>query len=164
MLSNIIELTDHMFWADSHMWEVTIKLEHHKEVDSLLKLLVHLHLAQYAFLNIFNNQSLEGIERVKFDNLNDLSDWKSELKKNYKVFLSTLSDEKLEQIINIPWAKKVEEELKIKSKYITLFQALNQVIMHSTYHRGQVVKKIRELGEKPPLTDYIYWLLLGKPK
>lgn len=36
--------------------------------------------------------------------------------------------------------------------------------MHTTYHRGQLNTKIRELGGEPPLTDFIYWVGLDKPK
>jgi uncharacterized damage-inducible protein DinB len=36
--------------------------------------------------------------------------------------------------------------------------------MHSTYHRGQVNARLRELGIEPPLTDYIAWIWFGRPE
>jgi uncharacterized damage-inducible protein DinB len=45
----------------------------------------------------------------------------------------------------------------------TMRETMLQVAMHSTYHRGQVNARLRELGAEPPLTDYIAWLWMGKP-
>jgi len=34
---------------------------------------------------------------------------------------------------------------------------LTHVVNHGTHHRGQVIRKIRELGHVPPNTDFIYY-------
>ena len=34
---------------------------------------------------------------------------------------------------------------------------------HSTYHRGQVNARLREIGAEPPLVDYIAWLWFDRP-
>jgi uncharacterized damage-inducible protein DinB len=44
-----------------------------------------------------------------------------------------------------------------------MHETINQVIQHSTYHRAQINKRIRELGEEPPFTDFIYWAWINKP-
>lgn len=41
-----------------------------------------------------------------------------------------------------------------------LKEKLHQV---STYHRGQANSRLRELGGKPPLVDYIAWIWFGRP-
>jgi uncharacterized damage-inducible protein DinB len=33
-----------------------------------------------------------------------------------------------------------------------------QVILHSEHHRGQVAMRLRALGAKPPVLDYIVWV------
>ncbi|MGH9902557.1 MAG: DinB family protein, partial [Pyrinomonadaceae bacterium] len=38
-----------------------------------------------------------------------------------------------------------------------------QVVLHGTYHRGQVNARLKEVGGVPPLVDYIAWLWLGRP-
>ena len=38
-----------------------------------------------------------------------------------------------------------------------------QVCSHSTYHRGQVNARLREIGAEPPLVDYIAWLWFERP-
>jgi uncharacterized damage-inducible protein DinB len=31
------------------------------------------------------------------------------------------------------------------------------LVNHATYHRGQVVAQLRQLGHAPPATDLVYW-------
>jgi uncharacterized damage-inducible protein DinB len=36
-------------------------------------------------------------------------------------------------------------------------QVLLHFVNHATYHRGQVVSQMRQLGYSPPSTDLVYW-------
>ena len=38
-----------------------------------------------------------------------------------------------------------------------------QVFSYTTYHRGQVATRERELGGEPPLVDFSDWVWAGKP-
>jgi uncharacterized damage-inducible protein DinB len=40
---------------------------------------------------------------------------------------------------------------------------LLQALMHSQHHRGQNASRMRELGVKPPMTDYVIWYAVGTP-
>jgi uncharacterized damage-inducible protein DinB len=40
---------------------------------------------------------------------------------------------------------------------------MQQVVMHSEHHRGQNAVRLRELGGAMPPTDYIYWIVEGRP-
>ena len=46
---------------------------------------------------------------------------------------------------------------------VTLGDTAWQVFSHSTYHRGQMATRIRELGGEPPAVDYIYWAWTRRP-
>jgi uncharacterized damage-inducible protein DinB len=35
--------------------------------------------------------------------------------------------------------------------------------MHSAHHRGQALRRLRELGVEPPLCDFIVWIWTGRP-
>jgi uncharacterized damage-inducible protein DinB len=35
---------------------------------------------------------------------------------------------------------------------------MRHVVNHATYHRGQLVTLLRQLGRTPPPTDYTRWL------
>jgi uncharacterized damage-inducible protein DinB len=39
----------------------------------------------------------------------------------------------------------------------TLQDLLIHVVNHSTYHRGQIASMIRQLGTKPPQTDFVFF-------
>lgn len=39
-----------------------------------------------------------------------------------------------------------------------------QVTTHSTYHRGQINARFKELGGEPGNVDFIIWIWLGKTK
>ncbi len=39
-----------------------------------------------------------------------------------------------------------------------LGELMRHVVNHATYHRGQLVAMLRQLGRTPPSTDYIRWL------
>jgi uncharacterized damage-inducible protein DinB len=44
-----------------------------------------------------------------------------------------------------------------------VFQVIMHVLNHSTYHRGQIVNMLRQLGiEKIPQTDMIVWARMKK--
>lgn len=42
-----------------------------------------------------------------------------------------------------------------------LGELMRHVVNHATYHRGQVVTMLRQLGAVPPATDYVRWLREG---
>ena len=45
----------------------------------------------------------------------------------------------------------------------TVAEVMLQAIMHGQHHRGQNAIRLRRLGLDPPTTDYIAWVLTGKP-
>jgi uncharacterized damage-inducible protein DinB len=40
---------------------------------------------------------------------------------------------------------------------------LVQALTHGQHHRGQNAARMRALGVKPPMTDFIYWYAIGRP-
>jgi len=38
------------------------------------------------------------------------------------------------------------------------------VALHSSYHRGQVVRRLRELAVEAPLSDFLAWIWLDRPE
>ena len=40
---------------------------------------------------------------------------------------------------------------------------LLQALTHSQHHRGQNASRMRQLGAKPPMTDYVLWYAFGRP-
>jgi uncharacterized damage-inducible protein DinB len=63
-------------------------------------------------------------------------------------FLGTLTDGDLERPLEY-------NNIKGEACRFALGDALYQVVNHSTYHRGQAVTQLRQLGAAPPATDFL---------
>ena len=64
----------------------------------------------------------------------------------------------------MPWVATYEAKLGRTFSTPTLGETMLQVASHSTYHRGQVNARLREVGGEPPLVDYIAWIWFGRPE
>ena len=73
-----------------------------------------------------------------------------------KAFLEGLSAERLAQTIS--YVNFAGEAWRY-----SLGDALLHVANHGTYHRGQVVTLLRQLGKEPIGTDYLRWIDEGTP-
>jgi uncharacterized damage-inducible protein DinB len=164
MLQEIKELSDHMFWADMTIWSEVRKIKQDKDTKNIFDLLFHLHSVQHAYLSIWKDESLRYFGKIKFDKLDEIYEWALDFHKKYRIFINDLEDSKLHMKIKIPWTGQLENKLRKPPEDANLIQTIHQVIMHSTYHRGQINKEIRKIGGEPPLTDLIYWIWLGKPE
>ncbi len=70
--------------------------------------------------------------------------------KNYEDSLKILESKSLYSLIDYKTSKGLAFQNIIKD---ILFHIVN----HSTYHRGQVIARIREAGFEPVSTDYIFF-------
>ena len=162
MLVNIKELSDHMYWADSKVWSEIKKISQDSNIQTILDLVYHLHSVQYAYLCIWKKESLASLPKNEFKDIVEITVWGETIHNQFRTFLKSLDDIQLNNSISIPWTKRVEKKIGRPAEKVSLLQSINQVILHSTYHRGQINTKIRELGGEPPLTDFIYWIWINK--
>lgn len=65
-----------------------------------------------------------------------------QVEKSQQAFLMTLTDDSLNQL------------LPFRARHIKLTFLMQHVANHATYHRGQVAFMLRQLGVKPPATDF----------
>jgi uncharacterized damage-inducible protein DinB len=65
-------------------------------------------------------------------------------------FLASLTEEQL--AAEFTWTS-----LEGENRTAPFRQVLLHVVNHSSYHRGQVVAQLRQLGHQPPSTDLVYW-------
>jgi uncharacterized damage-inducible protein DinB len=163
MSQEIKTLSEHMFWADMIVWSEVKRIQQDKDTKNIFDLFFHLHSVQHAYLSIWKDESLKYFGRIKFNNLDEVYEWALDFYKKYRIFINDLDDNNLQKIIKIPWTGQLEKKLGKPPESSNLIQTIYQVIMHSTYHRGQINKEIRRIGGEPPTTDFIYWIWLGKP-
>jgi uncharacterized damage-inducible protein DinB len=66
-------------------------------------------------------------------------------------WISTVSEEQLKEIFHY-------QNMKGEQFEQPLYEVLLHLFNHSTYHRGQLVTMLRQLGvEKIPATDFVHW-------
>lgn len=157
------ELYRHMEWADVTVWRAV--LAHGSSDPRLRDWLVHLHLVQRAFLQVWTGRPVREVLRKpeEFASLDDVRAWSEPYYPEAHAFLSSVTADRLAAPLELPWAARLVESLGRTPEATSLGETCFQVASHSTYHRGQVNARLREIGGEPPLVDYIAWLWLGRP-
>ena len=159
----ISNLFTHMQWADTEVWKV-IKQSPNVENDKKIKsLLYHIHLVQFLFFQIWKNEEVKYAKVEEFENLEALKNWSIENYKYINDFLNNITEEKLNDVAQIPWSKKYSEKIGKDVPRISIKGSMLQVVSHSTHHRAQLNMKLKKLGCAPPMVDFIVWLWEGKP-
>jgi uncharacterized damage-inducible protein DinB len=162
---NINALTDlyrHMEWADAAAWSSVLASESGQVDAKLRDYLYHLHVVQCAFLRTWRGEPREA-PYPTFNDAPSLMLWGRTYYNEAFAYLGTLSDEKVSELMPVPWAEMVERMLGHPPKTTTIGETVLQVALHSQYHRGQINARLREVGGEPPLVDYIAWVWLGRP-
>lgn len=54
--------------------------------------------------------------------------------------------------------ERLMERLKVRDSEYTLAELVQHILNHSTYHRGQVAVLLRQIGHRPPSTDFRLFL------
>lgn len=157
-------LLSHIMWADAEVWKKILPFEAAYNDERIKKLLYHLHQVQYAFYFLWNELPMEIPKPEEFSDLKSIAKWGFEYQQKLDEFLSSsISDEK-DRVIQIPWSVFMERKIGKKVVPATLEETMLQVASHSTYHRGQINSRFRELGGEPAMVDFIAWVWLGKAK
>lgn len=117
---------------------------------SLLGTLSHILGSQRRWLARFTGQQFAGAPA--FPDFESLAAGWSETAAELEFFLASLTEEQL--TAEITW---VDTEGPVYTR--PLWQPVCHMVNHSTYHRGQVVSLLRQLGYEPPHTDMIRFFL-----
>jgi uncharacterized damage-inducible protein DinB len=157
------DLMRHMEWADARVWETALDLPEALADASMRERLHHVHATQWAYLQIWNGEPVDLPELSTFEDLRAIGGWGGECHRRMAGLLDDLDDGALEGLVDIPWSDELVKRWG-KACPATLAETILQVVYHSTYHRGQVNTRLRELGGEPPLTDYIIWIWMDRPE
>ena len=154
-------LFDHMEWADALVWRAAVAAP---PDDTVREKLHHIHLTQHAFLSLWSRKEPAYIALSAFSDNESLIRWGRGAHDEIRNVLAKLEESELDRPLDVPWARRFGSRLGIEPASVTLYETLMQLPQHSTYHRGQVNLRLRQLGVEPPLTDFIAWAWLGKPE
>ena len=158
----IDELVQHMEWADSVVFSAILGQPQAEGDEVLLKRLRHIHLVQKAFFDVWQHQPVNPHTTDSFNSF-ELAVFAELLHRKIREFQNALSAGDLDRVIHLPWSEHVSSNLGFEIANPSLGQTLLQVTAHSSYHRGQVNSRLRELGIDPPMTDFIAWVWAQKP-
>ncbi len=158
------DLYRHMEWADAAVWRGALAHPPAACDARLRDLLLHLHTVQRAFLRVWTKQELTFPEGDAFPTIAAVREWSYPVYADAMQFLDSVASDALERPVVMPWAAQLATRLGRQPAAPTLAETIFQVTSHSTYHRGQVNARLRELGAEPPLVDFIAWVWFGRPE
>lgn len=162
-LAALRELLLHMEWADAAIWRAALGHPAAVSDPRLRDLLLHLHGVQRAFLTMWTDVPLTFPQSADFPDIAAVQSWSQGYYAEVAAFVATLDDASLTRIVEMPWLAEFERSSGRRFERPSLAETLFQVTSHSTYHRGQVNARLREVGGEPPLVDYIAWVWFGRP-
>jgi uncharacterized damage-inducible protein DinB len=146
-------------WANRKLLDAVSLLTHEEltrdmstSYKSVLGTLLHIFWAEWVWLERCLGRS-PGEHELPVADLRDAAAvgarWRS-LESDQQRFVETLTADALARRIAYrnfagePWE-------------YTLAHMLQHVVNHSSYHRGQVVTLLRQLGRQPPMTDFLFY-------
>lgn len=162
-IDTIKDLFRHMEWADGAVMAAVLAHPDAAVDEKLMQCLNHIHGVQRVFLQIWRAENFTPA-LPEFTDARHLADWARGWYREADAVLDSIDGERLNQVLDVPWAGMVEERLGRKPETTTLGETALQVAIHTAYHRGQANARLRELGGKPPLVDYIAWVWCGRPE
>lgn len=154
------DLLLYMLWADRLMLKAVREVKPEDltrdagiSFGSLLGTMVHMLGSQRLWLSRFAGNPIE--RRPGLADFPDLPSWIQgweETAAGVEAFLAALTDEQL--AAEITWTDTAGP-----TRTLPLWQPVLHMVNHNTYHRGQVVSLMRQLGYEPPHTDLIRFFL-----
>jgi uncharacterized damage-inducible protein DinB len=158
-IGEVKELFGYGNWANALIFETASALSeeqlHHSVASSFPSVggtLAHIVGAEWVWLRRWLGESPSSFpDWVTNPVPGELRARLSAVEQEREVFLAGLSDTDLSQTVSY-------RTLGGQTFSDPLANLMKHVVNHSTYHRGQVVTQLRQLGQKPPSTDLILYL------
>ncbi|MGQ0560863.1 MAG: DinB family protein [Gemmatimonadota bacterium] len=143
-------------WATTRLLEATVALSapdlardlgtSHRSVKGTL---VHVLWAEWIWLERWRGVSPKHVfADDDYPDLDAIASRVSEVARDQREFIAALTDDHL-------LARLSYENLYGERWEYTLGQMMHHVVNHSSYHRGQVVTLLRQMGHSPPPTDFL---------
>jgi len=156
------QLVRHMAWADATLWDAALALPATREDARIRALLHHIHACQWAYLLLMRAEEVTLPELEDFEDAASLRSWGKQYHGELDRFVSALDPADLDRLVQLPWAGQLADRLgTIHPPDVR--QSFLQVTSHSTYHRGQINTRIRQVGGEPPLIDFVAWIWMAQP-
>jgi uncharacterized damage-inducible protein DinB len=160
-LADCRALLGHAEWADALVWSRVTAAG--LEDGELRARLHHLHMVQWAYLHAWRGEPVRPRELGTFPTMAAVRAWAREYYRELPACLASASAEDVAREVRFPWAERLVQRFgHVQPARWT--DSVLQVALHSSHHRGQVARRLRELEAEAPLTDYIAWVWTGRPE
>lgn len=158
-IADIQKLFDYMYWANCQMWQCVVQIDEsqrntdlHYSLGSVQSQLVHMVSIENLWINYLWHGEVEFLDQQLLPTLTHIREEWDALEDEIRDYLTTLSDDDLEQIIepkffNLP-------PLKLRD-------ILLQIVNHATDHRAQILAGLHRLGGPTIAQDYLRYLSLS---
>lgn len=156
MLDLIRDLYAHQEWADAAQWQAILASDAARQDADLKARLVHLHGAQQVWLGRWQGLSLGFPKPEDHASIEDTFHFAQACHAALRAYLSLRKDADLAEPVT--YTNLAGE---------TFTQPLSELVihlaMHSQYHRGQIMTRLKQVGGQAVDVDYIFWIWKGRP-
>lgn len=119
---------------------------------SIAGTLVHILWSEWIWLRRWQGESPKRVFTLdEFTGLDAIESFWDEVDSERAAFITRLTDERL--ITRFSY-----ENLQGERWEYSLAHMMQHVVNHSSYHRGQLVTLLRQIGQRPPATDFLVFL------
>ena len=151
-------LYDYNAWANRRQLEAAGKVASEdflkpmgSSFGSLRDTLAHIYGAEFIWLERFQGRSPSSLpDGTQFQDLTSLREEWLKLEPRLLAFVGGLKQEDLNRVMEY-------KTLKFGVYANPLWQSMQHLVNHGTYHRGQVTTLLRQLGAQPVLTDLMHF-------
>ena len=151
-------LYDYNAWANHRQLEAASKLTSEaflkpmgSSFDSVRDTLGHIYGAEWLWLERFQGRSPSSLPDVtQITDVKSLEERWGEFEPRLLTFVRGLAQSDLDRVMEY-------ETLKFGVYQNPLWQSMQHLVNHGTYHRGQVTTLLRQLGARPILTDLMHF-------
>ncbi len=151
-------------WATKKILDIILTLSEEKQMvevpssfSSLYKTVFHMWDAESIWW-----QRMKLIDRIIIPSVNINGDMQEvsaglmQQSKQWAEWITNASEMAIDHVFHYQDTKKVQYKQPI-------YEMLLHVFNHGTYHRGQLINQLRQLGvEKLPSTDFVTWVRVKK--
>ncbi len=151
-------------WASQRIMDVILALLEDKQMtevpssfNSLYKTVLHMLDAENIWWQRMKMEERINVPSENFKGtIRELINALSQQSKQWEEWVNNTPESSLDHVFH--YYNKKKEHFKMP-----LYQMLHHVFNHATYHRGQLINMLRQLGvEKVPQTDFSFWITSKK--
>ncbi|MCI0406229.1 MAG: DinB family protein [candidate division Zixibacteria bacterium] len=163
-LERIRALYDFNRWANHRVLEVMEKLsseEFTKDLKnsfpSVRDTLVHIMAAEWIWLERWRGTSPKALlDASEFPTVPAIRTRWVKVERQQRDFISGITEESLKRVV-------AYINLRGEPYKYPLWQMLQHLVNHSSYHRGQITTMLRQLGAQPVASDFlVYYDMIAK--